>query len=128
MTPPTQGRPRCLLSRSISASWPSTSSINEPAAELLARYTGRLKSDPNDADASHHRALALANVRRYPEAIDDLTQAIRLRRDDARPRAMRAAIYESLHRYEPAIADLEAVLARTKDQPAIRERLGNVLQ
>jgi len=98
--------------------------FSERTAGLIEGYTARLAGDPNDADAYHHRALALANLRRYPEAIDDLTQAIRLRPDDARPRAMRAAIYESLHRYEPAIADLEAVLARNTDQPAIRERLG----
>ena len=98
--------------------------FSEPPSGLIERYTARLASDPNDADAYHHRALALANLRRYPEAIDDWTQAIRLRPDDARPRAMRAAIYESLHRYEPAIADLEAALARNADQPAIRERLG----
>ena len=98
--------------------------FSEPPEGLIERYSGRLKNDPNDADAYHHRARALANLRRYPEAIDDLTQAIRLRPDDARPRAMRAAIYESLHRYELAIADLEAALACNTDQPAIRERLG----
>ena len=85
--------------------------FTEPPAELLERYTARLKNDPNDADAYHHRAHALANLRRFPEAIDDLTQAIRLRPDDAHFRVMRGAIYLDLKRLEPAIADLEAALA-----------------
>jgi len=36
--------------------------FTEPPAKLLDRYTRRLKSDPNDADAYHHRAHALANL------------------------------------------------------------------
>ena len=64
--------------------------FTEPPEGLIERYTARLASDPNDADAYHHRALALYNLKRFPEAIDDLTQAIRLRRDDTRPRALRS--------------------------------------
>ena len=45
---------------------------------LLERYTAQLKSDPNDADAHHHRAHALASLKRLPEAI-------------ARPRPRRSA-------------------------------------
>ncbi len=97
--------------------------FTEPPAERLERYTARLKSDPNDADAYHHRARALADLERLPEAIDDLTQAIRLRPNYARSRSLRAVLYQFLKRYEPAIADLETVLARQADQPAIRERL-----
>ena len=106
------GAARCRRSRSTSARWPSASSTSPSRRGMVERYTARLKDDPNDADAYHHRAHALVNLKRFPEAIDDLTQAIRLRPDDAHSRAMRGVIYESLKRYEPAIADLEAALAR----------------
>jgi tetratricopeptide (TPR) repeat protein len=97
--------------------------LSGPPAELLERFTGRLKSDPNDADAYHHRAHALANLERFPESIDDLTQAIRLRPDDSHFRALRGRIHGSMKRHEPAIADLEVVLARNSDQPEVREQL-----
>ena len=95
----------------------------EPPAELLERYTARLKSDPNDADAYHHRAHALVDLERYPEAIDDLTQAIRLRPNDAHYRVIRGKIHRILKRLDPAIADLEASLALLPDQPFLRAEL-----
>ena len=35
------------------------------AESLVNRYAGRLKNDPNDAEAYHHRGHALSNLRRY---------------------------------------------------------------
>ena len=102
--------------------------FTEPPEVLVQRYTARLKNDPNDADAYHHRAHALANLSRFPEAIDDLTRAIRLRPDDAHFRAIRGAIYAILKQYDPAIADLEAALAQKPDQDLVRERLAERLQ
>jgi tetratricopeptide (TPR) repeat protein len=96
---------------------------SENAASLVDRYSGRLKNDANDAEAYHHRAHALVNLRRLPEAIDDLTRAIRLRPGDAHCRALRGAIYLDLKQLEPSIADLEAALALKPDQPLVRERL-----
>jgi eukaryotic-like serine/threonine-protein kinase len=95
----------------------------DPPAELLERYTGQLKSNPNDADAYHHRAHALVELERLPEAIDDVTQAIRLRPNDAHYRVIRGRIHRFLKQLDPAIADLEAALALLPDQLVVREEL-----
>jgi WD40 repeat protein/tetratricopeptide (TPR) repeat protein len=91
----------------------------ESPATLVERYTTRLKNDPHDADAYHHRAHALYNLDRHSEVIDDLTQAIRLRPDEAHYRGMRGAVYLNLAQLEPAIADLEAALALRGDLPVV---------
>jgi WD40 repeat protein/tetratricopeptide (TPR) repeat protein len=96
---------------------------SESAESLLERYTARLKSDSNDADAYHHRAHALASLRRFPEAIADLDQAIRRRPDDAHLRDVRGRIHRGLNQYEPAIADLEAALLMKSDQPQLQQNL-----
>jgi tetratricopeptide (TPR) repeat protein len=97
--------------------------FREAPEALLRRYTERLRADSRDAEAYHHRAHAMAGLRRLPEAIDDLTRAIELRPDDAHLRSLRGAIALDLKRYEPAITDLEAALALKPDQPSVRERL-----
>jgi WD40 repeat protein/tetratricopeptide (TPR) repeat protein len=97
--------------------------FSESAEALLQRYTARLKSDSNDADAYHHRAHALADLGRFPEAIADLDQAIRRCPDDAHLRDVRGRIYRILNQYEPAIADLEAALAMKSDQPQLQQNL-----
>jgi eukaryotic-like serine/threonine-protein kinase len=96
---------------------------SENAEALVVRYTARIQKDPNDADAYHHRAHALANLRRFQDAIADFTQAIRLQPNDAHLRVTRGRILEILKHYEPAIADLEAALALKPDQPLVREPL-----
>jgi tetratricopeptide (TPR) repeat protein len=95
----------------------------ESPESLLERYTARLNSDPNDADAFHHRAHALASLRRISEAIADLTRAIDLRPNDAHYRSFRGAIHGDLKQYDLAITDLEAALALKPDQPSVREEL-----
>ena len=55
----------------------------EPAEGLRAKYTARIQVAPNDAEAYHHRGHAFVQLRRYREATDDLTVAVRLRPDDA---------------------------------------------
>jgi tetratricopeptide (TPR) repeat protein len=97
--------------------------FSEAPEALLGRYTERLRADSRDAEAYHHRAHAMAGLRRLPEAIDDLTRAIELRPDDAHLRSLRGAIALDLKRYEPAIADLEAALVLKPDQPSVRARL-----
>jgi eukaryotic-like serine/threonine-protein kinase len=94
--------------------------FTESPEALVARYTARLKENPTDALAYHHRGHSLVDLRRTREGIDDFTQAIQLRPDDAHLWASRGKIYESLRQYEPALADLEAALAREPDQPEIR--------
>ncbi len=97
--------------------------FTELPTALIERYSARLQSDPNNADAYHHRAHALAKLNRSSEAIDDWTQAIRLRRGDAHYRAMRGVIYLDLNQLDPAIVDLEAALALNPDQYLVREWL-----
>jgi WD40 repeat protein/Tfp pilus assembly protein PilF len=94
---------------------------SESPAKLVARYTARLKDDRDDADAYHHRAHALVNLGRLPEAIEDLAQAIRLRPDDAHLRTMRGSIFcIQLKQFGRAIPDLEASLSLQPDSPVVR--------
>jgi eukaryotic-like serine/threonine-protein kinase len=55
----------------------------ESPQTLFERYTARLESNPNDAEAYHHRGHALIDLRRDQEAVDDLIVAHRRRPDDA---------------------------------------------
>ncbi len=52
-----------------------------------------------------------------------MTQAIRLRPNEAHYRAIRGSIHCALKQLEPAIADLEAALALKPDQYFVREQL-----
>ncbi len=90
---------------------------------LIEKYTARLKDDPADADAFHHRGHALVKLRRSRAAIDDFTRAIHLRPDDAHLRAARGDAHSSLRQLEPAIADLEAALALEPNGPTSRNLL-----
>jgi eukaryotic-like serine/threonine-protein kinase len=97
--------------------------FTEPAEVVIERFTARLKDDPNDADAFHHRAHAHYNLKHYPEAIDDATRAIHLRPGDAHYRAVRGEVYRGMKQLQPSIADLEAALALEPDQPPVRRSL-----
>ena len=55
----------------------------ESPQTLFERYTERLESNRDDAEAYHHRGHALIVLRRDQEAIDDLIVAHRRRPDDA---------------------------------------------
>ncbi|MGA9924558.1 MAG: tetratricopeptide repeat protein, partial [Isosphaeraceae bacterium] len=98
--------------------------LSERPEPLVERYSARIKQNPNDFDAYHHRAHALFQLNRAPAAIDDLSQAIRLRPDDAHLLHLRAQVYaRGLRKLEPAIADLEAALAREPSRRQVRELL-----
>jgi len=99
--------------------------LNEPALTLVQRYTARLKNEPSDAGAYHHRGHAFFNLRRPREAIDDFTVAIRLRPDDAHLRIARGQVHEYLNQHQLAIADFEAVLARDPREPGVRAALAS---
>jgi WD40 repeat protein/tetratricopeptide (TPR) repeat protein len=102
---------------------PHLEHFNENPESLVRRHSERLKIDPQDADAYHHRAHALTGLGRLPEAIADLARAVALRPRDAHLRSLRAAIYQDLEQYEPAIDDLEAALAIQPERDEDRERL-----
>jgi tetratricopeptide (TPR) repeat protein len=91
--------------------------------ELVALHTQRIGKDPEDAESYHQRGHALVRLQRFPEALEDLNRAIRLRPGDMHLRVVRAAIDRVLSRFDPAIADLEAVLAGKPDQPAVQDLL-----
>jgi eukaryotic-like serine/threonine-protein kinase len=84
--------------------------LTDPPAVRLERYTAGIARNPRDADAYHHRAHALIDLKRAPEAIDDLTRALHLRPADNHCRAIRGMLYFIVRQNEPAIADLEASL------------------
>jgi tetratricopeptide (TPR) repeat protein len=91
--------------------------------ELVALHTRRIGKDPEDAESYHRRGHALVRLQRFPEALDDVNRAIRLRPVDSHLRVVRASIDRVLSRFEPAIVDLEAALAEKPDQLAVRDLL-----
>ncbi len=97
--------------------------VNEAAPSVLDRYTARLKEQPNDADAYHHRAHALGNMGRLADAIDDVTRAIQLRPGDAHYWVLRGNLHRELKQFDSAIADLEAALALEPAEYFVRETL-----
>jgi tetratricopeptide (TPR) repeat protein len=100
---------------------------SDPASEspetLVERYGLRVQEDPRDADAYYQRALARIELKRFAEAIDDLTRAIRLRPEDLPTLVARGKAAFSLGQFEPAIADLEAALERGPDRADLRTDL-----
>jgi tetratricopeptide (TPR) repeat protein len=98
--------------------------FSERPEVLLEKYAARIRQDPLDAEAYHQRAHALTRLNRPAEAIDDLNQAIHLRPDDVHLRHQRGRLYSSgLRNLEPAIADLEWVLAHDPKRTGVPEAL-----
>ena len=62
-------------------------------------------------------------MRRFADAIGDLTRAIDLKPSNAHYRAVRGKLYRDLNQLDPAIADLEAALALEPDHYLFRESL-----
>lgn len=92
-----------------------------PRETLVRRYTDRLARDPRDVEAYHHRAHALAGLRRYREAVADLSRAIALRPGDGHLHAFRGAIHRQVLRdHEAAVTDFEAALASPRDGGSAR--------
>ena len=96
----------------------------ELPAVLFERYSARIKKNPGDGEAYHQRGHAQIKLNHLAEAIDDLTQAIRLRPTDAHLRHLRGQVYaRGLSKLEPAIADLEAAVSLDPSHPDARSLL-----
>jgi tetratricopeptide (TPR) repeat protein len=78
-----------------------------PLGELVAGYTERLKSHPDDLDALHHRGHALLRLDRPEEALADFSAALALRPLDAHLRAYKGACLFNLKRHAQALDELE---------------------
>jgi tetratricopeptide (TPR) repeat protein len=70
------------------------------AAEMDRKYTSSL------ALAYQQRAYSYAKDQRFQDALNDLSEAIRIKPDDARAYEQRAAIEKGINDYDKALADL----------------------
>ena len=72
------------------------------AAEMDRKFTANL------AIAYEQRAFAYANDQRFQDALNDLSEAIKIKPDDARAYEQRAAIEMRINDYDKALADYAA--------------------
>ena len=79
-----------------------------PAKDLIARYTERLKANPDDLDSLHWRGHALLRLQRFDQALADFSAASALRPLDGHLRAYRGICLFDLKRYAPALDQLES--------------------
>jgi serine/threonine protein kinase/WD40 repeat protein/tetratricopeptide (TPR) repeat protein len=94
------------------------------AGPLVERYIERIKRNPDDSDAYHHRAHAFLNLNRDSEALADVSRAILLRPNDAHLYLLRAQVYAGPPRkLEPAIDDLESALKLDPSEDLARRLL-----
>jgi WD40 repeat protein/Tfp pilus assembly protein PilF len=77
------------------------------AEELIALYTERLKTDPNDGESLHQRGHARLRLQRDEEALADFSAALALRPLDAHLRAYKGGCLFNLKRYALALDQLE---------------------
>jgi tetratricopeptide (TPR) repeat protein len=79
-----------------------------PADELIARFTSRLKTDPDDRELLHQRGHLLLRLERHQEALADFSAAAALRPLDAHLRAYKGVCLFTLKRLASALDELEA--------------------
>jgi tetratricopeptide (TPR) repeat protein len=91
-----------------------------------AALTRALALEPGNTDILIDRSIVLAGIKRYQEAIDDLTVAID--HDRGRPEAYiyRAAAYRLVDKLHPAEEDAERAVALGPDLPEAWLERGNV--
>jgi tetratricopeptide (TPR) repeat protein len=74
----------------------------QKALEYWSRFIG---SNPQSAEAYNNRALAYCDLKRFPQAVEDYSQALRIKTDYAAAYNNRGNVYYELNRYELAEAD-----------------------
>jgi tetratricopeptide (TPR) repeat protein len=103
---------------------PHLENFSESPEPLVARYTERIKQNPDDFDAYHKRAHALTALNRLAEAIADLSRAILLRPDDGHLLHLRAQLHAlGFKKWGLAIDDLEAAMKLDPSKSSVRELL-----
>jgi tetratricopeptide (TPR) repeat protein len=85
------------------------SAENEPQA-LLADLNERLQSNPRDNVAFFERARLYYTLKRYSEALDDISSAIALQRKWAEAWVLRAEIFSLLQDYDSAFVNYDVAL------------------
>jgi len=94
-------------------------------ADALACYDAALAGDPDFAAAWNNRGSALRELGRPGEALASFDRALALAPGDAAALFHRATLqWTAFERYEPALRDLEKVIALDADYPYAR---GNLL-
>jgi tetratricopeptide (TPR) repeat protein len=99
----------------------------EEVLQWMAKY--HQLTEPIDTSLSH-RALALSGLERFPEALADITGALKMatvRQAKADHYNSRAEILIRMGRYAEAQADCEAALREDSQQPSARRTLANTL-
>jgi tetratricopeptide (TPR) repeat protein len=91
--------------------------------EALACYAAAVRCDPGFAPAYLNRGLALLDQKQYRAALDDLTKAAELGRDDALLHGGRGAALEALGKGKDADAAFATAFARAGDSAALWFRL-----
>jgi tetratricopeptide (TPR) repeat protein/WD40 repeat protein len=99
--------------------------VAESSELLVKRYTERIKKNPDDFDAYHHRAHALVSLKRREEAIADLSRSILLSPDDAHLFHFRGQLFYLADPKKPerALPDLERALRLDPSRSSARELL-----
>ncbi len=93
------------------------------AARAYGATTMALTLEPQDADLITDRAVALAAMRRYAEALQELDQVLRLEPDRVEAMVFRASALRNLDRTEDAMRTITQALTAAPDNPeALLER------
>ncbi len=93
------------------------------AARAFGATTMALTLEPQDTDLMTDRAVALAAMRRYSEALQELDNVLRLDPDRVEAMVFRASALRNMERVEDAMRAIQQALAATPDNPeALLER------
>jgi tetratricopeptide (TPR) repeat protein len=98
--------------------------------EALRMFTASINAHERNPNAYFHRGSILGKTGRYPEAISDLTAAIKYSPGFTQAYVNRAIARAMHHDYGGALADLDTVIGRGKTESALFNRgvLKNQLQ
>ena len=96
---------------------------NGDSNESVARLTGELESEPESVELWMRRGWLFVQLGRLDRAIDDFTKALSLWPEDPEVLAARGRIQLEREYFTEGVADLEASIALSPDQPLARNDL-----